>query len=143
MAGKLTKSKRTDTRLQSEGAEFLVIGQLLVRQVEAYKSYTRFPGYDLIAIKNGRTMKIQVKSAWKRNRRRFLIRNFDSDFVVYVQLNEGEEIKFWVFPTRFVKRHVTSTNGKWTKLDVTKSPAIEAYKDRWDLITGDINDVSV
>lgn len=40
---------RLDTRLESEGAEFLVLGQLLIHRIRAYKTYTNMPGYDLVA----------------------------------------------------------------------------------------------
>ncbi len=41
--------ERQDTRLESEGAEFLVLGQFLINRIVAYKTYTNMPGYDLVA----------------------------------------------------------------------------------------------
>jgi hypothetical protein len=54
---------RHETRLEAQGAEFLVLGQLLIRGLQAYKAYANYPGYDLIAVsKDGaRTCRIQVK----------------------------------------------------------------------------------
>jgi len=43
------KLKRLDSRLEAEGAEFLVLAYLLIAGVQAIKAYTRYPGYDLIA----------------------------------------------------------------------------------------------
>ena len=43
------KRTRKDTKLESEGAEFLVLGRLLLEKITAFKTYTNFPGYDLIA----------------------------------------------------------------------------------------------
>lgn len=40
---------RLDTRLEAEGAEFLVLGQLLLQRIASYKTYTNMPGYDLVA----------------------------------------------------------------------------------------------
>lgn len=40
---------RLDTRLESEGAEFLVLGQLLIARIPTYKTYTNMPGWDLVA----------------------------------------------------------------------------------------------
>ena len=40
---------RQNTRIESEGAEFLVLGQLLIAGIPTYKSYTNMPGYDLVA----------------------------------------------------------------------------------------------
>ena len=58
--------ERQDTRLESEGAEFLVLGQLLINRIVAYKTYTNMPGYDLVATnpENNSSAKIQVKSRW-------------------------------------------------------------------------------
>lgn len=39
--------KRLDSFLESTGAEFLVVGELLIEGIEAYKAYMRHPGYDI------------------------------------------------------------------------------------------------
>ena len=41
---------RLNTSLQSTGAEFLVLGHLLINGIQAYKSYVNHPGYDLMAV---------------------------------------------------------------------------------------------
>ena len=55
---------RLDTRLESEGAEFLVRGQLLPHKIPTYKTYTNMPGYDLVSTNPGcnTSARIQVKS---------------------------------------------------------------------------------
>ena len=55
---------RQDTKLESEGAEFLVLGQLLIRGINTYKTYTNMPGYDLVATRPAKntSVRIQVKS---------------------------------------------------------------------------------
>ena len=53
------KRTRKDTKLESEGAEFLVLGRLLLEKITAFKTYTNFPGYDLIAT-NGDKNKIGI-----------------------------------------------------------------------------------
>ena len=45
----IKKRTRKDTKLESERAEFLVLGRLLLEKITAFKTYTNFPGYDLIA----------------------------------------------------------------------------------------------
>ena len=57
-------SRWQDTKLEAEGAEFLVLGMLLVEGVHAFKAYTNFAGYDLVALDpgTGRSARIQVKS---------------------------------------------------------------------------------
>jgi len=59
---------RQDTKLESEGAEFLVLGQLLIHRIAAYKTYTNMPGYDLVAThpEKNTSAKIQVKSRWRK-----------------------------------------------------------------------------
>ena len=42
--------KRRNTQLEAEGAEFLVVGWLLINGIEAHKMYTKAPGYDLVAV---------------------------------------------------------------------------------------------
>ncbi len=58
---------RLDTRLESEGAEYLVLGQLLVQRIAAYKAYVNTEGYDLVAVdaERGTSARIQVKSRWQ------------------------------------------------------------------------------
>ena len=46
----MKKFKRLNTKLEATGAEFLVLGQLLIRGKQAYKSYVNHPGYDLIVV---------------------------------------------------------------------------------------------
>ena len=85
--------KRLDTRLESEGAEFLVLGHLLLNRIAAYKTYTNMPGYDLIATKPeaNTSARIQVKSRWRTGATGFPISNFDCEFVVAAFLNRGRE----------------------------------------------------
>ena len=82
---------RQDTKLESEGAEFLVLGQLLIEGIPAYKTYTNLRGYDLVAVwpETNRSARIQVKSRWATDANHFLIKRFDCDFVVLVRLNRG------------------------------------------------------
>jgi hypothetical protein len=58
--------KRRNTKLEAEGAEFMVLGMLLVEGIHCFKAYTNFPGYDLVAVNpaSQKTARIQVKSRW-------------------------------------------------------------------------------
>ena len=40
--------KYKNTKLEAEGAEFLVLGNLLINKIASYKTYTNMPGYDLL-----------------------------------------------------------------------------------------------
>ena len=84
--------KRLDLHLEAEGAEFLVLGALLVEGIDAYKSYAQMPGYDLIATNpaRNRSARIQVKSRWATDfDGGFLVNNFECDLIVFVALNRG------------------------------------------------------
>lgn len=84
-------SARQNTR--SEGAEFLVLGNLLIDGIPAYKTYTNMRGYDIVATdpERGSAARIQVKSRWRTNAEGFIINNFECDFVVAAMLNRGSE----------------------------------------------------
>ncbi len=133
---------RLDTKLESEGAEFLVLGQLLVQRIPTYKTYTNMPGYDLVATNPAanRAARIQVKSRWKTKAPGFLISNFDCEFVVVVRLNRGHKggggtvlpPDFFVFPVETVK--AIHKPGAWSKVFFRDFDQLEQYRDNWALI---------
>jgi hypothetical protein len=143
--------KRQNTRLESEGAEFLVLGSLLVEGIDAYKSYRYMPGYDLVAVlpEKNSTARIQVKSRWASDASTYLIKNYDCDFIVFAQLNRGFRYKnssnpkkwsegraqpaFYVFPAQTVQENRVP-HSTWGRVILKKIPDYEAYKERWDLI---------
>lgn len=141
---------RQNTKLESEGAEFLVLGQMLIRRIASYKSYVNYPGFDLVAMntKTGNSARIQVKSRWATDYdKSFPIKNFHCDFVVHVALNRGikfrrvkrkrqQKVKppeFFVFPVQVVKA-ARNRGDKWGKVTITNIYQYEKYKDNWRLI---------
>jgi hypothetical protein len=133
---------RQNTRIESEGAEFLVLGQLLIAGIPAFKAYTHMPGYDVIATnpdKNS-SARISVKSRWRTKADGFIIKNFDCDFVVVVKLNRGSKVgthevrppEFFVFPVE-VARAFPRTEG-WGKVRFRKIRDMESYREKWNLI---------
>lgn len=148
-------SPRQNTKLESEGAEFIVLGTLLIEGISCYKAYANFPGYDLVAVNTGtsRTARIQVKSRWATNYdRSFSIKNFDCEFVVHVALNRGyrfgkrateanpgiEAPNFFVFPVDVV-RQAQSGATNWSKVRLAAIPDHQMYRERWDLISEYLN----
>jgi len=135
---------RQDTRLESEGAEFLVLGQFLINRIVAYKTYTNMPGYDLVATnpENNSSAKIQVKSRWETKAGGFPIKNFGCDFVVVVLLNRGskdgkKEIKppeYFVIPVKVVQK-ACNTKSSWGKVLLKDISNLEQYRDNWSLIS--------
>ncbi|AFT95634.1 MAG: hypothetical protein Altm2KO_36070 [Alteromonas macleodii] len=133
---------RLDTRLEAEGAEFLVLGQLLLQRIASYKTYTNMPGYDLVATnpESNKSAMIQVKSRWRTGAAGFPIKNFDCDFVVVVLLNRGSKDgkkaimppRYYVFPVQIIQNAPRSDN--WGKVKLKDIPNYESYEDRWDQI---------
>ena len=142
--------KRLDSHIEAEGAEFLVLGHLLVEGIPAYKTYTRMPGYDLVAVnpEKHRSVRIQVKSRWATDySRTFLMRNFDCDFVVFVELNRGYRYarkkagttggvkppSLYVLPTSAVEA-ARSLTSKWGKIAVRSIADFGSNLENWNLI---------
>ncbi|MFZ4739833.1 MAG: hypothetical protein ACOYLE_01570 [Bacteroidales bacterium] len=138
---------RQDTRIESEGAEFLVLGNLLILGIPSYKTYTNMPGYDLIATNPdiGKSVRIQVKSRWRSNAPGFIIKNFDFDFLVVVRLNRGDkkgkslikEPEFFIFPRSVVENVPRSIS--WNKMNLKDIPNFESYKNQWNTIKITLN----
>jgi len=141
-------AKRKNTKLEAEGAEFLVLGHLLLNRISAFKAYVNFPGYDLIAAdaENNTSARIQVKSRYQTNWDGFIIKNFDCDFVVLVTLNRGyskprkngdygvKDPDFYVMPVSYVLK-VRDPDNEWGKIVKSRLIEIDKYEDRWDLIS--------
>ncbi len=136
------KSTRQNTQLEAAGAEFLVLGHLLLQGIAAYKTYTNQAGYGLIATNPTQhtAARIQVKSRWKSNASGFIIQNFDCDFVVVTLLNRGlkdgtgaiRSPEFFIFPVDVLELLPRSPN--WGKITLRHIPQLESYRNRWDYI---------
>jgi hypothetical protein len=141
---------RLDTSLEAAGAEFLVLGLLLVEGVQATKAYTNFPGYDLVAVNPelGLSSRVQVKSRWATDfDGGFPIRSFECDFVVFVALNRGYRYRrkasasdegrrspeVYVFPVEVV-RDAQRPTSTWGKVFLPHIDDVERYLDNWGLI---------
>ncbi|MCP4583799.1 MAG: hypothetical protein GY839_19485 [candidate division Zixibacteria bacterium] len=141
---------RQDTRLESEGAEFLVLGQLLVNKITTYKTYTNMPGYDLVAVNPelNTSAKIQVKSRWRTKAPGFLIKNFECDFVVAVLLNRGSKDgrkkvlppEYFVFPIELIKKVCRQKN--WSKVMFNDIIDLDSYKSNWNIIRNFVDNTS-
>jgi hypothetical protein len=143
------KAKKQNTKLESEGAEFLVLGLLLIEGISAYKAYINFPGYDLTAVnpETKRVARIQVKSRWATDYdTSFPLKSLDCDFVVHVALNRGyrfgkkNNIKdngiksptFYIFPIDIITKARKEIG--WNKAQIKRVENLEAYIDNWALI---------
>lgn len=147
------ENKRRNTKLESEGAEFLVLGNLLINGIPTYKTYTNMPGYDLVATnpEKNTSVKIQVKSRYQTNWDGFIINNLNSDFVVLVALNRGipnkknladndiKDPEFFVFPIEYVLE-VRDEENDWGKITKSKLKDFEKYENKWELISQKLNE---
>ena len=134
---------RLDTKLESSGAEFLVLGNLLLRRIPAYKTYTNMPGYDLVATNAEKhtSARIQVKSRWETGASGFPMANFDCDFVVAAFLNRGSKSRkkdigapaFYVFPIAVIVG--LPRTQTWNKVYLRNIKKAEFYRENWLLIS--------
>ena len=135
-------SEKLDTRLESEGAEFLVLGELLLRKIPTYKTYTNMPGYDLVATNPefNTSARIQVKSRWRTGATGFPIKNFNCDFIVAAFLNRGSKDgkkailppDFYVIPAETVL--ALPRDPRWSKVNLKDLPERESYRGNWTSI---------
>ena len=143
----MTAKPRRDTKLESDAAEFLVLGRLLLERVPTYKSYVNYPVYDLIAVNSeGNTSaRIQVKSRYRTDLDGFIINNFDCDFVVLIALNRGyekakksgdagiREPEFYVLPIAYVSQ-VRDPKNAWGKIAKNRLAGIKDFINGWGAI---------
>jgi len=143
--------KRRNTQLEAEGAEFLVVGWLLINGIEAHKMYTKAPGYDLIAvnIKKKKSISIQVKSRYQTGVGHFIIKNFDSDYVAIVLLNRGyakprkngetgiKEPQIYLVPTKIIKA-AQDPSDNWHKVSFSKIANLESYQNNLGSLKKDL-----
>lgn len=134
--------KRINTKLQAEGAEFLVLGQLLMHGIPAYKAYSNMPGYDLVAVdpRAGTSARISVKSRFATDASGFIIKNVNCDFVVVVKLNRGtrrngQDVRppqFFVLPVRNVRK--ACRPGGWGRIPFGRIADFKACSERWESV---------
>lgn len=148
----MAEKTRLDTKLESDAAEFLVLGRLLLERVPTYKSYVNYPGYDLVAVNPDKntSARIQVKSRYRTDWDGFIINNFECDFVVFVTLNRGfakakrngekgiRDPEFYILPISYVKK-VRDPKNAWGKIARNHLKDIEQYQNRWEPIKEFLN----
>lgn len=132
----------------SHGAEHLVIGYLMRRNILAYKAPPNNEGYDIICIhpdpkKVTKQVRVQVKSRYQTDcDRGFPVkeRTFMAfDYLVVVFLNIGffyrgrrvldgyRDPEIYVFPRKWIRKHHFTSESGWDKVH-TKGQQIEAFK---------------
>lgn len=135
----------------SLGAEHLVMGNLLRRNILAYKAPPNNEGYDVICVHpdprvSSRQVRVQIKSRLATDCDRGFpvkLRTIDAfDFLVVAFLNVGYFFRkakkkgppesgraapeFFTFPAAFIRKHHVISGG-WEKVH-TRGLALDAYK---------------
>jgi hypothetical protein len=131
----------------SHGAEFLVQGYLMRRNILTYKAPPNNEGYDLICIhpdpmrQSGKHVRIQVKSRYATDcDRSFPVkeRTFRAfDFLIAVFLNVGQffrpggagersDPEFYTLPLDFIRQHHNKTSS-WEKVQL-RGLELEEYR---------------
>jgi len=145
--------KRLDTKLFSTGAEFLVMSRLLLANIQTYKTYINFEGYDLVCVNplENLSAKIQVKSKNFLNDSSFYLNSDEknkSDFYVFAQTNSikkfnGEnKLLLDVEPKLFVMDYSTvnkfkkigSNGAPYISISNKNIPNIDDYVNNWKSI---------
>lgn len=140
---------RLNSHLHSTGAEFLVLGNLLINGVPSYKAYVNNPSYDIIAMNpdNNLSCRIQVKSRFASDfGGGFLMGKGDFEFLILAALNRGvrysrrkergDGVKdpiFYVLPRNALPAFAQES-VKWKKLFVKDIPDIGKFENNWRLI---------
>ena len=148
----MRETAQTFTRFPvvSYGAEFLVMGHLMRRNILAYKAPPNNEGYDVICIhpnpcERRRQIRVQVKSRLATDcDRGFPVkrRTFDAfDYLIVAFLNVGYfygkarrnacrdgacEPEFYTFPVSFIRQHHDAKNS-WEKVR-TRGLEIDRFK---------------
>lgn len=149
---------KKNSKFSQEGAEKLILSNLLIRDVECYQAYENQKSYDLIAIsKDGKkTAKIEVKSRHNEYTKNISGSNFKlknspfPDFYVSVfiksynnkkkLLPNAVEEELLILPTSVVhsKKHI-SIGKKGTYFYPNKLKDLDKYLNNFELITDFLN----
>ena len=150
------KFSRFGLPVVSLGAEFLVMGHLMRRNILTYKAPPNNEGYDLISLhpnpnNNSKLIRIQVKSRYSTDGGRGVPikeKSFKSfDYLIIVLLNIGfylgkhkkgqhaiigkQEPEFYTIPVNILKKyHSIAKNNDWEKIMLKNIPdsELEKYK---------------
>lgn len=146
----------------SHGAEFLVIGYLMRRNILAYKAPPNNEGYDIICIhpdpkRVTRQIRVQVKSRYQTDcDRAFPVKekSFPAfDYLVAVFQNIGyfysgdtpvlegyQDPEFYCFPNKWIRNHHKVFESGWQKVN-TRKLKIDEFKNEkgFELIAKDLD----
>ena len=147
--------KKLDTKLFSNGAEFLVMSKLLLSNIQTYKAYMNFEGYDLVCVNpdGNLSARIQVKSKNFKKDTGFYLNKDDkakSDFYVFAQTNSIKKVGdeyilipdseleplLYIMDMKTVNKHkrIDKKGTPWISLSKKSFPNIDDYLNNWNQI---------
>ena len=135
-----------DTKLKADIAESAVITELLKRGFKVLKPIGDRLPYDLAIDRDGKLIKIQVKSAWhykgaykvdaritKTNRRRMVRKYYDKNDFDFAIIYISKLNVFYIMPVSVFN----SYKSEISLVETTKrqrKPRSAEYRERWDLL---------
>lgn len=138
-----------DTKLKADIAESAVVTELLKRGFNVLRPLGDRLPYDLAVDLHGRSVRIQVKSAWfnakdkcyvvdarrtKTNRRRMLRKHYDKDDFDFAIVYIADLNVFYIMPVSvFSCYRSTITLVEADKRQ--RKPKSANYRERWDLLS--------
>jgi len=116
------KEEKPDHNNIGNAGEYFIASILSARGYITTITLGRAEAYDIIAIKpNGKTIKIQVKTAWYNNHAFRLSEKDEEDrnldyFYAFVTLKENKESwEYYIVPAKIVSKMVKETHETWLK----------------------------
>ena len=160
MSGKIKAGFGT---LIGNAGEYYVVGELLKRDVIAALAPRNAPGFDILATKGNKTVKIRVKTKsekydiWQYSAKKdgsiFRDLSDKNDFTVLVHLaTDHREMAFFIVPTKIINRWLVKDFDKWLRTPGKKgkphSPGspkrnlpyseyekpLKKYSENWDIL---------
>ncbi len=121
MAGEIKQGLGT---LIGNAAEYYVVAELLSRGVVAAMAPRNAPGFDVLATKGERTVRLRVKSKraqytdwqWVAKKDGTIFRNLaqGDDFTVLVNLAPNRaDLSFWIVPTKLLDQWLRDDFATW------------------------------
>lgn len=124
--------------MHKEGIDTLVLGQLLVRSIEAQPAVSGMADYDVVAKLpfSQQPALLNVQQVCSQANSELTVPSKACDFVVAVDLNgasvDDVSIQFYIIPIHSLYRNTLAHRGE--KIEFESIPNISAYRSKWCLV---------
>ena len=111
--------------LNTDGAELLTLGNLLLRGILAFKAYKNQEGWDIICLSDDRSSQKTIQVKYRSNYTN--MSKITADFLVFVNRENNLDCDIYIIPQ--------DADECWTQNGITSDKKIlQKYKDNWDYI---------